>query len=73
MIRDDTQAQLVPTVRELGFQYIRFHDVFHDTLGTVRRVDGKIVYDWTQLDQLYDALWPRASGRSWSWASPRTP
>jgi xylan 1,4-beta-xylosidase len=56
LIRDDTQAQLVPTVRELGFQYIRFHDVFHDTLGTVRRVDGKIVYDWTKLDQLYDSL-----------------
>ena len=56
LIRPETQAQLVPTVEELGFQYIRFHDVFHDTLGTVRRVDGKIVYDWTKLDQLYDSL-----------------
>jgi len=56
LIRPATQAQLAPTVAELGFRYIRFHDVFHDTLGTVRRVDGKIVYDWTKLDQLYDSL-----------------
>ncbi|HYM85823.1 MAG TPA: beta-xylosidase [Pseudoxanthomonas sp.] len=56
LIRDDTQAQLVPTVDELGFRYIRFHDVFHDVLGTVRKVDGKVVYDWTKLDKLYDDL-----------------
>ena len=56
LIRADSQAQLLPTVQDLGFQYLRFHDVFHDTLGTVRRVDGKIVYDWTKLDQLYDNL-----------------
>ncbi|MGH6751273.1 MAG: GH39 family glycosyl hydrolase, partial [Bradyrhizobium sp.] len=56
LIRDDSQAQLVPTVRELGFRYIRFHDVFHDVLGTVRKADGKVVYDWTKLDRLYDGL-----------------
>ncbi|WP_372392717.1 beta-xylosidase [Xanthomonas sp. NCPPB 3582] len=56
LIRPDTQAHLVPAVQELGFRYIRFHDVFHDALGTVKEVDGKLVYDWTKLDQLYDAL-----------------
>ncbi|WP_226427921.1 beta-xylosidase [Xanthomonas sp. MWU16-30325] len=56
LIRSDSQAQLVPAVQELGFRYIRFHDVFHDVLGTVRDVDGTLVYDWTKLDQLYDAL-----------------
>ncbi|WP_115584998.1 GH39 family glycosyl hydrolase [Xanthomonas arboricola] len=56
LIRADTQAHLVPAVQELGFRYIRFHDVFHDALGTVKEVDGKLVYDWTKLDQLYDAL-----------------
>lgn len=56
LIRDDTQAHLVPAVQELGFRYIRFHDVFHDVLGTVKEVDGTLVYDWTQLDKLYDAL-----------------
>ncbi|MCF8808104.1 cellulase family glycosylhydrolase [Xanthomonas campestris pv. campestris] len=56
LIRDDTQAHLLPAVQELGFRYIRFHDVFHDVLGTVKEVDGTLVYDWTQLDKLYDAL-----------------
>jgi xylan 1,4-beta-xylosidase len=56
LIRDDSQAQLKTTVDELGFRYIRFHDIFHDVLGTVKSVDGKIVYDWTKIDYLYDAL-----------------
>ncbi|HTM79708.1 GH39 family glycosyl hydrolase [Asticcacaulis sp.] len=56
LIRDDSQAQLKTTVNELGFRYIRFHDIFHDVLGTVKSVDGKIVYDWTKIDYLYDAL-----------------
>lgn len=56
LIRPDSQAQLATVVRELGFRYVRFHDIFHDTLGTVRVVDGRTVYDWTRIDQLYDAL-----------------
>ena len=56
LIRDDSQAQLKITTDELGFRYIRFHDIFHDVLGTVKSVDGKIVYDWTKIDYLYDAL-----------------
>lgn len=56
LIRDDTQAQLALAIDELGFEYIRFHDIFHDTLGTVRRIDGEIVYNWTEIDRLYDML-----------------
>lgn len=56
LIRADSQAQLKTAVDELGFRYIRFHAVFHDVLGTVKVQDGKIAYDWTKLDQLYDAL-----------------
>jgi xylan 1,4-beta-xylosidase len=56
LIRPDCQAQLKTTIAELGFRYIRFHAIFHDVLGTVRVVDGKTVYDWTKIDQLYDAL-----------------
>ncbi len=56
LIRDDAQAHLQLAVDELGFRYVRFHDLFHDALGTVRRVDGRIVYDWTKIDALYDAL-----------------
>ena len=56
LIRADSLAQLRTAVEELGFRYIRFHAIFHDVLATVRSVDGRIVYDWTKIDQLYDAL-----------------
>jgi xylan 1,4-beta-xylosidase len=59
LIRDDSQAQLKTAVDELGFRYIRFHAIFHDVLGIVRPEDGRITYDWTKLDQLYDALLAR--------------
>lgn len=55
-LRPANMAQLATTVDELGFRYIRLHDIFHDALGTVKRVDGKTVYDWTKIDQLYDDL-----------------
>jgi xylan 1,4-beta-xylosidase len=56
LIRPDSQKQLALAAKELGFRYIRFHAIFHDVLGTVRMVKGKPVYDWTKIDQLYDAL-----------------
>jgi len=59
LIRDDSQAQLKVTVDELGFRYIRFHAIFHDVLGTVRIENGKTVYNWTMIDQLYDGLLAR--------------
>ncbi|MCE3290845.1 MAG: xynB2 [Caulobacter sp.] len=58
-IRDDCQAQLKTTVDELGFRYLRFHAIFHDVLGTVKVEDGKTVYDWTKIDQLYDSMLAR--------------
>ncbi len=59
LIRDDSQAQLKLTVDELGFRYVRFHAIFHDVLGTVRIEDGKSVYNWSKIDQLYDDLLAR--------------
>jgi xylan 1,4-beta-xylosidase len=59
LIRDDSQAQLKMAVDELGFRYIRFHAIFHDVLGTARAEDGKIVYNWSGIDQLYDGLLAR--------------
>ena len=57
LIRDDAQRQLKPAVDELGFRYIRFHAIFHDALGTLKQgPDGKITYDWSGIDKLYDDL-----------------
>jgi xylan 1,4-beta-xylosidase len=61
LIREDSQLQLKKAVDELVFRYIRFHTIFHDVLGTVRVENGKIVYDWTKIDQLYDDLRARRS------------
>ncbi|CAN7250426.1 beta-xylosidase [Pseudoduganella sp. LjRoot289] len=59
LIRDDSMAQLKTLTDETGFRYIRFHAVFHDVLQTVRKENGKLVYDWTRLDELYDKLLAR--------------
>jgi xylan 1,4-beta-xylosidase len=59
LIRDDSQAQLKTITSELGFRYIRFHAIFHDVLGTVRVENGKTVYNWSKIDQLYDDLLAR--------------
>src|SRR3990170_1827552 len=56
LIRPASLAQLKTAVDELGFRYIRFHAIFHDDLGTVRVENGKTVYDWAKIDQLYDAF-----------------
>lgn len=59
LIRGDSQAQLKLVVDELGFLYIRFHAIFHDVLGTVRIENGKTVYNWTKIDELYGDLLAR--------------
>lgn len=59
MARADSLAQLRIAADELGFRYVRFHAPFHDALGTVQRRDGRLVYDWTGLDRLFDALLAR--------------
>jgi xylan 1,4-beta-xylosidase len=59
LIRPDSQAQLKIVTDELGFRYLRFHAIFHDVLGTVRVQDGKMTYDWTKIDELYDDLLAR--------------
>jgi xylan 1,4-beta-xylosidase len=59
LIRDGSQAQLKIAVDELGFRYVRFHAIFHDVLGTVRLEEGKTVYNWSKIDQLYDDLLAR--------------
>jgi xylan 1,4-beta-xylosidase len=57
--RDDSLVQLKTAVDELGFRYLRFHAIFHDVLKTVRREDGRLVFDFAGIDRLYDALLAR--------------
>ncbi len=60
LFREDSLAQLKTAVDELGFRYLRFHAIFHDVLKTVTRdAAGKLVFDFTGIDKLYDALLAR--------------
>ena len=58
--RPDALAQLKTAVDELGFRYLRFHAIFHDVFKTVTRdAAGKLVFDFTGIDKLYDAMLAR--------------
>jgi xylan 1,4-beta-xylosidase len=60
LFREDSLAQLKTAVDELGFRYLRFHAIFHDVFKTVtRNAAGQLVFDFTQIDKLYDALLAR--------------
>lgn len=60
LYRDDSLGQLKTTVDELGFRYLRFHAIFHDVLKTVTRdAAGQLVFDFSGIDRLYDALLAR--------------
>lgn len=55
--RPDALAQLKTAVDELGFRYLRFHAIFHDVFKTVtRNAAGQLVFDFTAIDRLYDAM-----------------
>ena len=57
LLRADLQEHLRFLQKEFGFRHIRFHASFHDDVDVVQKLpDGKIVYRWTQLDQIYDFL-----------------
>lgn len=60
LFRGDSLAQLKTAVDELGFRYLRFHAVFHDVFKTVTRdAAGQLVFDFTNIDKLYDAMLAR--------------
>ena len=51
--RDDLHATRAIT----DFRYVRFHDIFHDQNGVYSEAaDGKPVYNWSYVDQIYDGL-----------------
>lgn len=57
--RPENLAQLKIAVDELGFRYLRFHDIFHDVYGTVKKDGDKLVFDFSGIDRLYDAMLAR--------------
>ena len=57
LLREDALTHLRFVQREIGFEHCRFHGLFHDDMAVVVRTpDGKVHYQWHQLDKVFDAL-----------------
>ena len=47
-----------------GFEYIRFHAIFHDEVGVYDEdAEGKPVYNFSYVDQIYEVCWKITCGR----------
>ena len=56
-MRDDYRTDLREVHQATGFQYIRFHAIFHDEVGLYDEDDkGKPIYNFSYVDQIYDGL-----------------
>lgn len=43
--------------KHCGFQYVRMHGLFHDDMfAYFQKPDGKVVYNWQYIDELYDRM-----------------
>lgn len=43
--------------KNCGFRYMRMHGLFHDDMFVYfRKPDGKVVYNWQYIDELYDRM-----------------
>ncbi len=56
-LRDDYRRDLRDVKRITGFEYIRFHAIFHDEVGLYDEdANGKPIYNFSYVDQIYDGL-----------------
>ncbi len=56
-LRESYRSDLRETKRITGFEYVRFHAIFHDEVGLYDEdKDGKPVYNFSYVDQIYDGL-----------------
>jgi xylan 1,4-beta-xylosidase len=54
--RADWQRQLQRCHNELGFQYVRFHGLLSDDMGTLVRDKNELLYSFFNADQVFDFL-----------------
>ena len=56
-LRADWQRQLAEAREACGFEYVRFHGLFHDDMFVyTERPDGTPIYNFQYVDALFDAL-----------------
>lgn len=55
-LRDSYRQDLRQVKDATGFEFIRFHAILNDEVGVYDEVDGKSVYNFSYIDQIYDGL-----------------
>jgi xylan 1,4-beta-xylosidase len=56
-LRESYRHDLRETKRITGFEYVRFHAIFHDEVGLYDEdKDGHPIYNYSYVDQIYDGL-----------------
>ncbi len=55
-LRADWQSQLERCHNELGFQYVRFHGLLSDDMGTLVREKNQLLYSFFNADKVFDFL-----------------
>jgi xylan 1,4-beta-xylosidase len=56
-LRESYRHDLREVQRVTGFEYVRFHAIFHDEVGLYSETkDGKPQYNFSYVDQIYDGL-----------------
>ncbi|WP_066219911.1 GH39 family glycosyl hydrolase [Formosa haliotis] len=48
--------QLEKVQEECGFEFVRFHGIFHDDMFPVFEKEGKYTYNWQYIDDLFDRM-----------------
>lgn len=48
--------QLEKVQQNCGFEYVRFHGIFHDDMFPVFEKNGKYTYNWQYIDDLFDRM-----------------
>jgi xylan 1,4-beta-xylosidase len=56
-LRDSYRRDLRDVKRISGFEYVRFHAIFHDEVGVYDEdKQGRSIYNFSYVDQIYDGL-----------------
>ncbi len=56
-LRESYRRDLREVQKATGFQYVRFHAIFHDEVGLYDEdATGKPIYNFSYIDQIYDGL-----------------
>ncbi len=48
--------QLALVKKHCGFEYCRFHGLFHEDMCVYKEVNGKAIYNWQYIDELFDRM-----------------